>query len=296
MAIMIGGVQAEIYLGADGDQGGIQESWPEGQSARAVVHYQCAFADRYALMMGLRGGVFGGVIYLPHYYPHSPNLVCVGIGEVKFTKPRFDPNIGFATYELAIVPAEYGVPQFDMYPSLGGSNYTDPSGKAFTDTDWQLTVEALQPPTGAYYWEGGPKAGKAVPDTSLGIIRPRFEFTVRRSWLPYPPLSFFATHGGSVNDDDVRISDHIFPRGTLLLPGAQGGMGRDGSLEGRTGELVYTLVGNGPVQGGSGDPFTPEWNQFLADDGTWQYVNLLPTSPVSTKRPYRYSNFWDHLP
>lgn len=294
MAITINGVTAEVYLGEDGSQGGIQESWPEGQAARVVVHYGCAWSDRFALIAGLRGGVVGGVVVLPHAYPHSPNLVCVGIGEIKPTRPRMVN--GFIEYEYAVVPAEYGVPQFDMSATSAGSNYADPSGKPFTNTDWTLTVEALQPPTGSYYWEGGAQAGEPVPDSSLGIVRPRFEFTIRRSWLTYPPLAFFAAYGGGVNAAPVRISDHTFPRGTLLLPGGQGGMGRDGSLEGRTGELSYTIVGNGPVQDGAGAAFTPEWNHFLSIDGSWQYVNLDGTSPTAAKRPYRYTDFWDHLP
>lgn len=294
MAITINGVLAEVYFGEDGTQGGIQESWPEGQPARVVVHYSCAWSDRFALMAGLRGGVSGGVVVSPHAYPHSPNLVCVGIGEIKVVKPRVVD--GFAVYDYAVVPAEYSVPQFDMTAGTLGAAYADPSGKPFTNTDWAVTVEVFQPPTGSYYWEGGAHAGKPVPDSSLGIIRPRIEFTLRRSWLPYPPLAFFAAYSGSLNDDDVVISDHTFPRGTLLLPGGQGGMVRDGSTEGRTGELAYTLVGNGPVQDGSGSTFTPEWNHFLSPDGSWQYVNLLPSSPAATKRPYRYTDFWDHLP
>ncbi len=289
--ITVNGVGANIYLGPDGDAGGIEESWGEGQPARVTVHYRVAWSDRYAFIAGLRGGIVGGTVFLPHAYPPSPNLTCVGIGQIRGVKPRVAG--GFLEYQDAIIPAEYGVPVFDVAASSGGTSHTDPSGKAFTNTDWQVTVEVFQPPTGVYYWQGGPASGQPIPDASIGLVRPRVEFTIRRSWLPYPPLDFFMRYSGSVNDAPVRISDYTFPRGTLLLPGAQGGMSRDGSLEGRTGELVYTLVGNGPVNVG-GVAYVPSWNEFFATNGTWQEANTAADG--SGEPPYRYSDFWGNLP
>jgi hypothetical protein len=299
MAIIVNGVTATVYLGEDGGSGGIEESWPEGQPAKVVVYYKVPWASRYAFIAGLRGGVSAGTVLLPHAYPHSPNLTCVGIGSIRNLKPKIS-STGLVDYQWAIVPAEYGVPQFDMMGSGGGgggggagADYTDPSGKPFTNTDWQVTVETFQPPTGAYYWQSGPSAGKAIPDSTLGLIRSRVEFTIRRSWLAYPPLAFFMAYSGSVNSVPVRISDYVFRRGSLYLPGGQGGMSRDGSLEGRTGELVYTLVGNGPVSV-NGEPYVPEWNEYMAIDGSWQYANTEIDG--SGDWPYRYSNFWAYLP
>jgi hypothetical protein len=303
MAITVNGVTATVYLGEDGGSGGIEESWPEGQPAKVVVYYKVPWASRYAFIAGLRGGVSAGTVLLPHAYPHSPNLSCVGIGSIRPIKPKLS-STGLIDYQWAIVPAEYGVPQFDMTGSstgdgAGGSGGTgaDPSGKAFTNTSWNITTEMFVPPVGSYYWEGGPSDGSLVApsDATLGLFRTRIEFTVRRSWLPAPRLADAFLYAGTVNNKPVRIADFRFNRGTLWLAGVAGGMERTESIDGRSGEMSYTLVGSGIVWDAAGAVATQvEWNQYMGAGGAFYYVNTAADG--TGKRPYAYTNYWDYLP
>jgi hypothetical protein len=291
MAVNINGVQATVYTGADGNDGGLEESWPEGQPARAVIHWKCPWEQRFALIQGLRGGWFGWVLYLPHPYPYSPNLTCVGIGQIKGIKPRTVD--GMLAYAEAIVPAEYGVPKFDFTPASPASPGADPSGKAYTRTSWNVSTEPYRPPGGTLYFEGGSLVAAAIPEESISLLRPRIEFTLTRYWLQSAPLYEVLSYAGDVNDETVTIGNLTFPRGTLWFAGAGGGSEQTESLDGRTGELTYTLIGNGPVMGSTGR-IQPEWNHFLAPDGVWRYANTEVDG--SGERPYRYSNWWDLLP
>jgi hypothetical protein len=303
MALLtINGVGAEIYLGEDGASGGIEESWPEGQPARVSVAYKVPWADRYRFITGLRGGVSAGAVVLPHAYPPSPNLVCVGIGQIRGIKPKLSG--GFLAYEDAIVPAEYGVPPFDFTGGVGGEGgggggVADPSGKAFTSTTWSITSEMFQPPVGSYYWEAGPSDGSVVApsDATLGLFRTRIEFQLRRSWLTTPQIYGALYYAGTVNASPVRIGDFTFARGTLWLAGLGGGSERTESIDGRSGEQTYTLVGSGlvwnaAVAANSGTQV--EWNQFMASDGKFYYVNDKADGTGS--RPYTYTEYWNKLP
>jgi hypothetical protein len=306
MAITVNGVTATVYLGEDGGSGGLEESWPEGQPAKVVVYYKVPWANRYAFMSGLRGGISAGAVILPHAYPHSPSLTCIGIGTIRNLKPKISSS-GLVDYQWAIVPAEYGVPRFDTASVVvggggggggsGNGGNIDPSGKAFTNTTWNVTTEMFTPPVGSYYWEGGPADGSIVApsDATLGLFRSRIEFTIRRTWLPSPRLHDAIRFVGSVNTAPIRIADHTFNRGTLWLAGISGGMERTESIDGQSGEISYTIVGSGTVWNAEGTVGTQvEWNQYMGAGGNWYYVNTAADGTGA--RPYPYTDYWDQLP
>jgi hypothetical protein len=290
MALLtINGIPCEIYVGEDGQAGGVQESWPE-EGPKAVVEYTCDWSSRYALMQGLRGGVYGGVAVFPHAYPPSPNLYCKSIGQVRGIKPR--PASGFLTYEKAVVPAEYGIPTWNLQASDPAGSHSDPSGKELCRTRFRTSVEVMRPPSGAFYWESGPDATKKIPDSASGLIRVKVEINIQRMWLPRVPLSDMIVYSGTVNQTPVQVGDYTFPKGTLMYMTANAGQTED-SLDGMTFEGEHVLVGCGPTIDGTGTPKYPEWNQIMARDGTWNYVNT--ESDGSGDRPYRYTEFWDKI-
>lgn len=297
--LTIGGVPCTIYWGEDGQSHGIRESWPS-EGPRATVHYLCAWSKRYQLMAALRGGVAGFVRVIPHQYPTSPNLICLSIGEVEGLKGRRDSN-NWATYESAIIPAEYGIPAWDTVASAPDEPQSDPSGKAFTKTKMRASAEVFQPPLGAYYWKDGPDVGKKLNDSQIGIIRPRVEIQMTRLFAPFVPLDFARAYLGMLNDKPVYIADTIFQRGTLMLAAFDAGDGSDdgsgaGSLEGKTFELQYTFVGNGYVDDGSGTStlIAPDWNQYLGSDGKWHFITTKSDGTGST--PYFYADYYEVIP
>lgn len=298
MSITISGIPVTIATGPEGDDHGLRESWPEGQPARITIHWKCDFSQRYTLIQALRGGYFGGVLNLPHACPYSPNLTCVGIGELAYIKPRVDAD-GLLTFASAIIPTEYGIPSYDLLASSPGDSQKDPSGQAFTKTKFRASVEVFSPPSGAYFWESGPEAAKKVKDSQLGFVRPRAEISLTRLCLPAMPLDAAMRFLGSVNAAPVAIADTVYPRGTLLFASAGGNDNDDEpswSIGGKTFEVEYSFVGNGDVDDGTGTDtfFRPEWNHFLATDGHWRHINTK--SDGTGSRPYRYVDFWSALP
>jgi len=299
MSFTIGGETCEIYWGPDGTSHGIRESWP-AEGPRAVVHYACPWASRYRVMAALRGGWAAGVRVPPHAYPDSPNLYCLSIGEVEGIKARRGDG-GWASYQRAIVPAEYGIPQWDTLASDPAAPLTDPSGKPFTRTRTRASAEVFQPPVGAYYWKAGPDSGKKLSDSTLGLIRPRTEIQVARLFSPYVPLDYARRCMGMVNSKPVRIADTTYEKGTLMLAAMNAGDASDdgngsGSVEGKTFEVEWTLIGNGYVFTGDGSAtqFSPDWNQFMGKDGQWHYVTTK--SDGTGDMPYIYTDFWNGLP
>lgn len=290
MSITIGGVACEFELGADGSARSLSESWGS-DGPKIALRYKCDFSKRYTLAQALRGGVVAGTRTTPHACPYSPNLYCLALGEFEYIKPRVDAATGLLIYDQAIVPAEYGVPTWDAFGSAPGTPQSDPSGKAFTETTGKASVEVFQPPSGAYYWQSGPNSGKKVTDSTLGLFRPRTEFTVRRRFLPHVPLAAANLYLGSLNSITLYYGDMAYPPGTVLFATFDFEPNSD-SIEGKTFDVTYTLVANGPVSS-AGTLITPTWNQFMDTNGQYYAVADAATSGHP---PYKVLDYWSNLP
>jgi hypothetical protein len=292
MAYPVGLLNLEVHTGRDGDAGGHVLSWPEEGGIQATIHWQCPWSQVYAALRYLRGGVYGLTTILPHQHPDLPELVCTSIGEVKGIQAKRRSD-GFIEYAEAVIPATYTLPRFDPTGGNPGAEQADPSGKPLTRTRIRVSTEVFSPPKGAFYWESGPNANQAVPESAMGVFRPRMEFTLTRYWLTRVPVSFCMTYGGTVNSVAVQIGDYHFPRGTLLFVEPEVNEGLD-SAEGYTYDATWNFVGNGPVSDGAGGVIVPEWNQFMDADGKWYYIDNNPSGAGS--RPYRYADAWNNLP
>lgn len=275
LELTLGGVQCTIV------EDGIRERWQKDQPAEADVTFKCKWADRYKLIAFLRGTstVAGGKIvrHFPFRYPSSPNLICLGIGEIYGIKVRRDA-FNWQVYDWAIVPAHFEVPTWgETQQDPGAQN--DPSGQPWTITKFKVSGEFFKPPGGRYIYAA---TGQPVKDGDVGIVLPKCEISITKKWLPYVPVNFFMANVGTLNANAFSLSDNSFPRGTVLLAGMNAEPNFDGAGN-QTWDVEFTLIANGSDPGGN--PI--DWNNFMPPGGTI----FLTIQDSNGTPPYLYSTW-----
>ena len=276
--LTIGGVSCTIALEDLGDSA-IVESVSQDGGPEANVVFRCAYGDRYTLARALLGTsvAVGRTIVrtLPFAYPPSPNLYCLAIPEIKGIKPRRDAT-GWVYYQLAQLTAQFGRPKYD-YTATAADGQNDPSGHAWTTTRVKVSAEVLTPPDGAFYIGPFSPNGKKVEEASVGIVRANCEVAVTRHFLPFVPLDEVMSLIGSTNLYPIQFSNHVFQQGCLLLVGCDTTPNTDPASN-HTQEVTYTFLGK-----------SNDWNQFIAKDGSLQFLNSRIDNTGTT--PYSYQDF-----
>jgi hypothetical protein len=272
LTVTIGGVLCTIE-----EEGGIAESWGD-QGEQTTVYLQCAWADRRKVVKGLLGsvtltpGTGKFVQVLPFVYPDNPSIRCTSIGEVK-GKAMVRDSRGWAAYKKCVVPANFSRPSWG---EISQDKKTD-NLPAYTTVAGTSAPEVFSPPGGTFYMPD--LSGVPIGETNLGLIRPHCEITMTREKLPYPPLDANMFLQGTLNDEEIRFFDRVFPRGCLMYMG----MSFDPETDQATGEQTYTVkykfLGN----------YTVEFNQAMGVDGEWHYLNSKADG--SGDPPFFYERF-----
>jgi hypothetical protein len=271
------GLPISIAVEDLGQRAVVERFPPEGPSADVV--FKCRYADRYAVIKGLRGGVIQTgkkFQYVPAArYPPSPNLVCTSIGEITGIRPWTDAN-GWLQYDEALVPATFTVPTWD---AIDAQAVSDPSGIPMTTTKFKGSGEVFEPPVGSFFYTAGASSGKKVSGSSVGIIRPRTEISMTRHGIPYPYLDGPLWIEGCVNDTPVLFADREFPRGCLLMASFDMDPVPDPSTGDKAWDYTFTLLGND----------VREWNEFM--DPAGEYVLINTAADGSGEYVFPYENF-----
>jgi len=286
----VNGVDVSIWVGEDGQQGGIVESATD-DGLEVVVTFLCDYSQRRQLLYKLSGDSFwdgntvtrtnpytlGAIVeqYTSGYTFEWQKYICTSIGQMKPIQWRTDEDgsvtglEGWGYYSKVIIPATFSrVPYEIGDEEFDGETYVDPSGFPYTTTEIKLSGEVFQPPTNTY-------AFKTVDygAGNIGIIQPRSEITFTRHMMPgVLPWDVIQSTIGCVNDHPFALSGTTIPAGTLLVVG----MENDPKPSFGTGNILQTIkwscVALGPVQNSDGTTRIREWNEFLAPNGTWDFV------------------------
>ena len=227
----INGAQVGIYVGENGEEGGIQQTWGE-KGLELNVAFTTPWATVPLLLQGLRGRVSytGESIQRtpPWTFPNGDGLtnwnrfLCDGTGEITGIKWRTDTTgavtglAGWGYYQTAIVPAHFSVPTYQviqLYPN--GQN--DPSGMPYTTTTFSVSGEVFMPPSGTYRYEQNKKV--LVEDAYAGIARTRTEIKITRHYMPIIPLQETQAVIGAINSYPMTFADYTYPIGSILLTG-----------------------------------------------------------------------------
>lgn len=266
-AFQVGGVNCWID-----EDGGVVESWGS-EGFRAEVAFRCAWSDRLALALALRGGITAAgsalVTTPPFRYPDAPGLACTALGQFRPEKLRRDAR-KWAAYEYCVIPATFTVPTWTE-----GEQW--PGVPAFTTISFNGAPEVFSPPGGAFYMPD--LSASPVSEATIGLIRPHVEISIKRSFLPYPPVDADMFLQGMLNDEPVRFADHIFPRGCLMYLCMAAEPQSDPSTGTQTYECTFKLIGNYQV----------EFNEFLGSDGDWHFLNTK--SDGTGDPPFLYGDF-----
>jgi len=267
-AYLIGGIPCWIA-----EEGGVVESWGS-EGFRADVTFRCQWSDRLALAQALRGGITNAGTTLittpPYRYPDAPGLCYTSGGGFKGEKRRRDSR-NWASYEYCLIPATFTVPNWAEVAQF-------PGVPPFTTVTINGAPEVFSPPGGAYYMPD--LSGSPISEATVGLIRPHCEITIKRSYLPYPPVAADMFLQGMLNDEPVVFSDHTFPRGCLMyLCMSSAEPQADPSTGNQSYECAFKLIGNYQV----------EFNEFLGADGEWHYLNTKPDG--SGVPPFLYADF-----
>jgi len=310
--ITIGELECTIHLGADGTEGGIEET-PDGENGfEARVTFKCDWADRWYLVQKLLGTVdyANGEITRTEPYPYpilNPTqtynelefdatlrvgqLFCTSIGTIKGIKWRTDIDgsetgaEGWGTYQYALVPAVFTTPPYLINDDQSGEPFEDPSGLAYCVTEEKTSGEVFAPPTGAVVWLSGSFVNKKLTDIGSQKLRVRKELTVTRVRMPIIPDVTVDNLVGTINSMRVNIGTDGYAPGTMIFLG----MDYDTRPEPTNFGLVYDVhlqwLVNVPGENtGSGGPIAAgnalRWDYYLDPSGQWNQVGYNQDPPT----------------
>lgn len=264
-----------VVCGIHSDSG-VVEGQPDS-GPEATVVYQCPYSQRYDLLKGLMPQAYysGGFVRpMPHAYPPSPNLYCLGVPEIRGVAPWTD-EAGWLQYRMAHVTADYRVPQYQMgAASDPGSGGVDPSGQPWTTTTFDVNAEIVKLPGSGYVLV---PSGEPLDEQVRGLPLANVGIRMKRHWVPRIPLALVIEFASCCNSHPMKFADYLFPPGTLLFMGI--GSQQQVDVAGRVvSEMDYILMGR--AQG-------IEWNAFPASDGTWKLANTAADGSGYFPFPYK---------
>jgi hypothetical protein len=285
----INGAKCGIYVGEDGEGGGIVPSWGD-RGLELTVYLSTAWGNIATVLQGLRGQVSYSNSAINRVAPwqlpntftntlvNAQRYVCDGTGEIVGKKYRTDISglytgmSGWGMYESCIIPAHFSVPSYQVAGGVLAGGQNDPSGQYYTTTTFSTSGEVFCPPSGTYRYEKNPKV--LVEDVSCGIARTRTEIKITRHYMPIIPLQENQAIMGSVNSYPIQFSDYTYPVGSLLVTGIPE---VEPYADPVTGLLVwdihYSLLANAPSNSQQNVvDATLDWNQFLTPVGTWSRI------------------------
>ena len=303
----INGQVCGIYVGADGEQGGIVPAWTD-RGLEITVYLHCAWESYPYVLRGLRGWVGfdqnGNIVRTdPVSMPINPNqqdyawgrFICVGTGDIRGEKWRTDQDgsitgaAGWGYYVNAIIPAKFAAPSYQTQaaaPGYGnGKGQSDLSGMPYTTTKIRTSGEVFCPPHGAYSWPNG----TPVDEAHVGVIRAKQEIQITRHFMPTIPVDRYQSVVGTVNGKPLALGRYSFPRGTIMFMGCSeiepySDVGTGLSVC----DITFNLMGNGTDNlPADGTDHTLDFNKVMDPTGSWQFI-----TDANQRGPFPYANLW----
>ncbi len=301
----INGVEVAIYVGEDGEQGGIIEQWSD-RGLEVLVYFHCRWDDRIELVRGLRGTValVGNTVIRdilpftlpqPAFQPQTKWNRWICTGTDNFIPKKFRTDVegditglaGWGYYSSVVVPAHFMVTTYFTNLDQFEDGQVDISGFPYTTTKIRTSGEIFSPPSQVYKFEKDPRI--RVEDIGIGITRVRTEIDITRHYMPNVPLTNLQIAMGKLNDTAMKFADFNYPKGAILCSGVQQS---DPYGDAASGLIVqdyeYTLLANGQSNNVDDPPL--DWNQYMRpDNGSWDKLLDPGNNP-----PFRYGDL-NHL-
>lgn len=282
----IGGVTCGLKVDGDGSSAIVESlNMMEGAKAKALI--SCAWASRYQVLRGLAGSVTmsGSSIVrnAPFAYPDSPNLFCTEIESITPRGVAPPAGSGWPQWQKAVIAAVFTVPKWQFASGTPGQQ-VDASGQPWTTTRFRGSGEVFTPEGNTYKWSSGSFAGQPVKNSHVGVVRPRTEIGMTRHWMPYVPVGFNATYGGTINQNPIQMSDHLYPQGTVLFSHINTEIASD-TLGNLTQEVEYVMIANDD---------DIDWNKYLDPGGSWTFIDTAGNGTGAM--PFRYADFYSNMP
>ncbi|MDR3582567.1 MAG: hypothetical protein P4L67_04810 [Candidatus Pacebacteria bacterium] len=290
------GVQAAIFVGENGSQGGIRPSWTD-QGLVVQIDFLIAWKDYIKFLQLLAGSssYSGGKYYrkLPTKLPvisgdKSPGLpgqqsgylwdrmICMGTGEFRPVKFRTDGDgsatgmVGWGMYAMVVIPTTWGVPTYivddkEFDPNFPGA---DLSGYPFTTTRIKAAGEAYSPYASGYKFA---TSGENIDDSKVGLVRPKLEITITRHNMPFVDSEKLNNLVGKTNDIPLGFGNTAFKAESMLYLSYEYEARPDVATGGLTYDITHHILANGLVEDVNGSNQS-SWNYFVSPDGKWDQV------------------------
>lgn len=309
--LSVNGIPCGIYLGPNGDQGGIVEHWTD-HGLEVKVDFLVPWGDRIGFIQALRGvaGVDGNgnvtredpwtlpittIDFCPKAAPYNEtpyfwdSYLCIGTDPFRPIKPLVDQDgsvtgiAGWVFYEYVVIPARFAVTPYQIGEFSNNYNYGDDlSGYPYTSIKARASGEAFQAWYNAYVF-----TATQAPASDVVIIRPRQEFTITRYMMPYVDTDKYDNLIGKVNENPLTIGTTFYGSESVLYMGYEPEWISDPS----TGLLFYnihhTVMANGVVRDADDNP-SSSWNMYLTKTGRWRSVSLRTNA---AKKVYDQADF-----
>lgn len=304
----IAGVQAAIFVGEDGDQGGIRPSWTD-QGLVVHIDFLIHWNEYIRFLQILAGSSsYANKNYfrrLPAKLPRilgddSPGLpgqqdkyqwdrmICMGTGEFRPIKFRTDSEgdatgtVGWGMYAMVVVPTIWSVPTYivddkQFAPDFPGA---DLSGFPYTTTQIKAAGEAYSPYSSGYKFRS---SGETIDDSKVGLIRPKMDISITRHGMPFVDTDKLNAMIGKTNGIQLVFGNTVFKPESMLYISYDYDSRPDVSTGGLTYDITHHILANGLVEDVDGNQQS-SWNYFVSPDGRWDQVVRVDDeeSPYST--------------
>lgn len=310
-SLSVNGVNAAIYLGEHGDQGGIVEQWTD-RGLEIRIEFIVRWPDRIRFIQALRGSAAvdanGKIVRNdPWTLPQNPNdplpefdifaghpyywnyYLCVGTDPFRPVKPKTDPDgsatglEGWVYYDYVVIPARFAIPPYRVGPFTGTYEIgTDLSGYPYTSVKGKASGEVFQCWNNSYKFKNLDQ-----PAGDVGLIRSRQEFTITRYMMPFLDTTKYDAMIGKVNTESIKIGTTTYAPESMLYMGYEPEWVGDPSTGLLSCNVHHTIMANGEMAVASGDA-NSSWNYALTKLGFFDKM-VLRTDGTTT--PYRQVEF-----
>jgi hypothetical protein len=310
---VINEIDCAIYLGEDGQSGGIRESWTD-RGLEVNIDFICAWKDRLRLIQGLRGGATwdgtpGGKVTRQHPVslplvstdecPEIPiwsglgyfwnRFICVGTGEFEPVRWQTDKDgsvtgiQGWGFYDSVIIPTRWASQTYFTGNSIVNPYVMgyDLSGYPYTTTTTKTSGEVFSPNTSTFKFLN---SGIPVNEASIGLIRAKTEIIITRHYLPGIDVASYDSLVGKINSDILTLGNK--PESLLYMTYDVEPYG-DASTGTTFCDIKHHIVANGLVRDDNGKN-QDSWNYYMNRKGNWDKLVDSKTGKIS---PYYTAAF-----
>jgi len=309
-SLSINGINCAIFVGEQGDQGGIIEQWTD-RGLEIRIEFIVKWSDRIRFIQTLRGSAAvdesGNIVRIdPWTLPANPNdplpdfpvfsdhpyywnyYLCIGTDPFRPIKPKVDQDgsetglEGWLYYDYVLIPARFAIPPYRIGAFTGIYEIgTDLSGYPYTSVKGKASGEVFQCWNNSYKFENINQ-----PAGDVGLIRSRQEFTITRYMMPFLDTEKYDALIGKVNDEEIKIGTTTYKRESMLYMGYEPEWIGDPSTGLLFCNVHHSIMANGVMRTTDGIE-NSSWNWALTKNGAFDKM----VSRDNGTPPYTSSEF-----